>query len=148
MKMYQIMIGSVVLATAATVSVCWAQSPASDQPAAASESKPAATQAVYVCPDCHTVAMKDGKCAMCGKTLAEKHVLSVKDGKLMLCDCAPGCACTAAGVKDGKCSCGKKVQEMSAKGMYVCACAGGKCCTMISDKPGNCACGEPMKKVE
>ena len=53
-----------------------------------------------------------------------------------------------AGVKDGKCACGKGVKEVSVKGMYVCACGDGKCCATVSDKPGNCACGKEMKKVE
>lgn len=115
------------------------------QPAAA---KPAMTQNVYVCPDCHTLAMSAGKCAMCDKDMTEKHVLGMKDGKVMVCDCHAGCTCNMAGRKDGKCSCGQAVQEMSPKGMYTCACAGGKCCSMISDKPGKCACGADLKKME
>ena len=124
---------------------------AEEQPAAAAPAaeKPAATaQSVYVCPDCHTMAMKAGKCSMCGKEMVEKHMLGMKDGKAVVCDCHAGCKCDVAGMKDGKCGCGKVVQTMSAKGMYVCACEGGKCCTAVSDKPGKCACGAEMKKVE
>jgi hypothetical protein len=112
------------------------------------EQKAPTTQAVYACPDCHTMALKAGKCSMCGKELMEKHMLGMKDGKVMVCDCPPGCKCDAAGVKDGKCACGKDVKEMSAKGMYMCACPGAKCCTSISDKPGKCACGMDLKKIE
>ena len=111
-------------------------------------SKPAMTQNVYVCPDCHTMAMRAGKCSMCGKDLMSKHMLGMQDGKVMVCDCHAGCTCNMAGMKDGKCACGKVVQEMSPKGMYACACAVGKCCGMIADKPGKCACGTDMKKVE
>ena len=113
-----------------------------------SEAKAPVTQSAYVCPDCHTMAMMAGKCEKCGKDMVQSHVLGVKDGKAMMCGCEAGCKCNAAGVKDGKCGCGKDVQKASLKGMYMCACAGGKCCTSISDKPGKCSCGMEMKKVE
>ncbi len=122
---------------------------ADEAPAAAPMEKAApAAQAVYVCPDCHTMAMKAGKCEKCGKDMVQKHLLGVKDGKAMVCDCEADCKCDAKGMKDGKCSCGKDVQTMSVKGMYVCACMGGKCCATVSDKPGKCACGHDMKKAE
>lgn len=126
---------------------------AEDQPAAAAPAVPVEKAAVvspsvYTCSLCDTMAMKAGKCSMCGMDMKESHVLGMKDGKAMLCDCAAGCACDAKGVKEGKCSCGKEVKTMTPKGMYVCACAGGKCCATMSDKPGKCACGMELKKVE
>ena len=112
------------------------------------EKTAAVAKAVYVCPDCETMAMKEGKCEKCGKEMVQKHMLGMQDGKAMLCECTAGCACDAKGVKDGKCACGKDVKTMSAKGMYACACPGGKCCSTVSDKPGKCKCGEEMKKIE
>ena len=108
----------------ATAGVC------EDQPgaAAAPEKQAAVAQAVYVCPDCHTMAMAAGKCTKCGMDMKPMHML---------------------GMKEGKCGCGKDVTTMAVPaGMYVCACADGKCCSAISDKPGKCACGKDMKKVE
>ena len=110
--------------------------------------KCAAMPCVYVCPACHMMAMKAGDCPMCQKKMAKMHVLGVKDGKASVCACGAACKCDAAGMKDGKCSCGKEVQEVSVKGMYVCPCSGGTCCSSISDKPGKCACGHEMKKAE
>jgi hypothetical protein len=104
--------------------------------------------AVYVCPDCETVAMMAGACEKCGKAMKKTHVLGMKDGKMMLCDCREGCQCDMKGAKDGKCACGKEVKMMSCKGVYVCACPEGKCCNSVSDKPGKCACGMDMKKCE
>ena len=124
------------------------QAPAKPGMAPAAEHKPAMMQAVFVCPDCHAMALNAGKCSMCGKEMAEKHMLGMKDGKVFVCECHAGCTCNATGMKDGKCSCGKSVQEVSAKGMYVCACPNGKCCSMVSDKPGKCGCGADLKKVE
>ena len=72
------------------------------------------------------------------------HVLGVKGGNALLCSCGAPCKCDAAGIKNGKCACGKKVNKMSAKGMYVCA----EGCPEIADKPGKCACGKELKKVE
>lgn len=119
-----------------------------DDAAGGMEKKAVQAQALYVCPDCHTVAMMAGKCPKCQKDMQAMHVLGVKDGKAMLCSCGADCKCDEAGIKDGKCSCGKDVVTVSLKGMYVCACGGGKCCATISDKPGKCACGADMKKVE
>ena len=110
----------------------------------AADKKAAVTQSVFVCPHCHTMAMKAGKCGTCEKEMKEKHVLGVKDGNAMLCACEKNCACNAAGMKDGKCGCGKVVKTVSAKGLYVCA-AG---CPDIEDKPGKCVCGKELKKVE
>jgi hypothetical protein len=108
------------------------------------EEKAAMTQPVYVCPDCHVVAMKAGTCT-CGKELAQKHLLGVKDGQAMLCDCPAGCKCDATGVKkDGKCACGKEVKTASCKGLYACPMG----CPELSDKAGKCACGMDMKKCE
>ena len=104
-------------------------------------------QVVYVCPDCRTMALKACTCA-CGKEMVEEHMLGMKDGKVLACDCPASCACGMAGINDGKCSCGKPVQKVSAKGLYVCACADGKCGATISDKPGKCGCGADLKKVE
>lgn len=117
-----------------------AEHPTAEHPKA----KAAMTQSVYVCPDCHVMALKAGKCEKCGKELVEKHVLGTKDGQAMLCDCASGCKCAAEGVKDGKCGCGKEVKMMNCKGMYCCP----KGCPEITDKPGKCACGTDMKKCE
>ena len=149
MKIQVLAVAGIVIA-GSLLTLCRAQDPEA-KPAddkAAAKTKAAEMQAVYVCPVCHTMAMKAGNCAMCGMAMKETHVLGIKDGKVQVCDCPPGCACNAAGVKDGKCACGKAVQEVSAKGMYVCACAGGKCCSAISDKPGKCGCGADMKKCE
>jgi hypothetical protein len=123
---------------------------AEDQPGAApaAEKKAAMAQCVYVCPDCHMMAMKAGKCAGCQKDMTEMHLLGVKDGQATLCGCSAGCQCDAKGVKEGKCVCGKDVKTMSAKGMYVCSCPGAACCSSMSDNPGKCACGSEMKKVE
>ena len=141
MKKYlALVLGLVLVGTAATLY-------AEDNPGAVVEKKAAAT-AVYVCPDCHTMAMQAGKCTGCQKDLVAMHVLGMKDGQAMLCACGADCKCNAAGVKDGKCACGKEVKMMAPKGMYVCACAGAKCCSTISDKPGKCKCGEDLKKVE
>ena len=108
------------------------------------DKKAAMTQSVYVCPDCHTMAMKEGKCTGCGKEMMEMHLLGTKDGQAMLCACGAGCKCDAKGMKDGKCACGKDVKMMSCKGMYCCTMG----CPEISDKPGKCVCGMEMKKVE
>jgi hypothetical protein len=108
------------------------------------EKMKAMTQSVYVCPECHVMALEAGQCSMCGKDLQEMHLLGIKNGKALLCSCPAGCKCDAAGMKDGKCACGKEVKKMSAKGMYVCP----KGCPEISAKPGVCLCGEKMKKVK
>jgi len=129
-----VLVGSVVAVNAA------------EQPGAkAAMEKPAGiTQVVYVCPDCHVMALKEGKCEKCGKKMAPMHVMGTKDGNVMLCACEAGCKCSAKEMKDGKCGCGKDVATMSAKGMYVCPMG----CPEVSDKPGKCACGKDMKKVE
>lgn len=116
----------------------------SDMPAKSMEKKAAMPQAVYVCPDCHTMAMKAGKCPKCQKKMVSSHVLGTKDGQIILCACEPGCKCDPSAMKDGKCGCGKDVKMMSAKGMYVCPMG----CPEVSNKPGKCACGREMKKVE
>jgi len=104
----------------------------------------AVSQAVYVCPDCHTMALNAGRCSMCQKELQESHLLGTKGGEAMVCGCGGSCKCDAKGVKDGKCACGKDVKKISAKGMYVCP----EGCPEISDKPGKCMCGKEMTKVE
>jgi hypothetical protein len=108
------------------------------------EKKEGMTKSVYVCPDCHFMALKAGKCPMCEKELQESHLLGTKDGEALLCGCPAGCTCDAKGMKDGKCACGKEVKKMSAKGMYVCP----EGCPEISDKPGKCMCGKEMMKIE
>ena len=141
MKGYLIILGFMIVVAAGTVYA--------DEPAAmpAAEKKVDAAKAVYVCPDCHTMAMAEGKCSKCGMEMKQMHLLGVKDGKVTVCACGADCKCDATTVKDGKCSCGKEVMTMSAKGMYVCAC-GGKCCSTISDKPGKCSCGADLKKAQ
>jgi len=120
----------------------------SEHPAQNAPAKVMATKAVYVCPECHTLALQAGACPKCGKPMVEHHLLGVKDGQAMLCTCPPGCTCDAKGAKDGKCACGKPVEMVSAKGLYGCACPGGTCCTVLSDKPGKCACGMALKQIE
>ncbi len=114
-----------------------------DEPTPPAKEKPAITEAVYVCPDCHAVALKEGKCA-CGKQLVKMHLLGVKDGEALLCPCGETCNCDFMGMKDGKCACGKEVKKASCKGIYCCP----KGCPVMSDKPGKCACGKGMKKCE
>jgi hypothetical protein len=138
------MMGLVIAVGCVGLTVGSLRAAAEDQPGAVVEKKAAAVQSVYVCPDCHALALTAGKCTECQKELAEKHVLGVKNGKAMLCECGATCKCNAAGVKDGKCGCGKDVSKVSVKGMYVCADG----CPMIADKPGKCACGKDLKKVE
>jgi len=123
-----------------------AEHPGSEHPKAKApmEKKAAMAQSVYVCPDCHTMAMKSGKCTGCQKDMKEMHVLGTKDGEALLCACGASCKCDAKGMKDGKCGCGKDVVKVSAKGMYCCTMG----CPEVSDKPGKCACGMEMKKVE
>ena len=105
----------------------------------------AVVKSVCVCPDCHTMAMNAGDCAKCGKKMTESHLLGVKDGQALLCGCGAGCKCDAGGMKDGKCSCGKDVTKVSAKGMYACP----EGCPVISDMAGKCGgCGKELKKVE
>ena len=106
--------------------------------------KAAMAQSVYVCPDCHTMTLKAGSCAMCKKDLQQMHLLGTKDGQAMVCACGSGCKCDAKGMKDSKCACGKDVMSVSAKGMYDC-CMG---CPDMSDNPGKCACGMDMQKCE
>jgi hypothetical protein len=104
----------------------------------------AVTNVVYVCPDCHVMALSAGKCPMCQKDMTKMHLLGTKDGMAMMCGCGSDCKCDAKGIKDGKCACGKEVVKVSAKGMYVCPMG----CAEISAMPGKCACGMEMKKVE
>ncbi len=109
------------------------------------ENAATAAPSVYVCPHCDTMAMAAGKCTMCGKDMAQSHLLGIKDGKAMVCACGQVCSCDAKGMKDGKCACGKDAVSISLKGMYACP-AG---CPMVSDKPGDCGgCGKMMKKCE
>ncbi len=105
--------------------------------------KPAITQSVYVCPDCHVAALKPGTCD-CGKELVKMHVLGTADGQALLCACGAKCKCDFKGMKEGKCACGKEVRKASVKGLYCCP----KGCPVISNKPGKCACGGEMKKAE
>jgi hypothetical protein len=104
----------------------------------------AKTNVVYVCPDCHMMALSAGKCHMCKKDMTQMHLLGTKDGMALMCGCGADCKCDAKGIKDGKCACGKEVMKVSAKGMYVCPMG----CAEISAMPGKCACGMEMKKVE
>jgi rRNA maturation protein Nop10 len=109
------------------------------------EKKEAVSQAVYVCPDCHTMALKEEKCPKCGKELEKSHLLGTKNGEALICACGADCKCDAKGMKDGKCACGKDVKMMSVKGMYVCP----EGCPVISEKAEKCPhCGKEMKKVE
>jgi hypothetical protein len=117
---------------------------AEEKKEAAAETKAAMTKSVFVCPDCHVLALKAGKCTGCQKDLVERHVLGVKDGNALLCECGAACKCNTANMKDGKCGCGKEVGKISVKGMYVCADG----CPEVSDKPGKCACGKDLKKAE
>jgi len=117
---------------------------AEEKTEAAADKKAAVTQSVFVCPHCNTMAMKAGKCGTCEKEMKAKHVLVVKDGNAMLCACEANCTCNAAGMKDGKCGCGKEVKTVSAKGKYVCADG----CPEIADKSGKCICGKDLKNVE
>ncbi len=110
---------------------------------ASAKEKPAITEMVYVCPDCHATALKPGTCA-CGKTLVKMHLLGTEDGEALLCACGGDCKCDFKGMKDGKCACGKEVLKASAKGLYCCP----KGCPCLKTDPGNCACGKPMKKIE
>lgn len=102
------------------------------------------TRSIHACADCHVLVVQPGKCPMCQKETARLHVLGVKDGNAMLCACPDCCQCVAAGIKDGKCACGKEVKTVSAKGLYVCPDG----CQEITDKPGTCMCGKAMTKVE
>lgn len=141
MKMYIAMIAVAVLAGSMLATY------AEDTPAvpAAAEKQAPAPQSVYVCPDCHTVAMAAGKCTGCQKDLVESHILAVNGSEASVCGCHAGCKCDAKSMKEGKCGCGKDVGKVSLKGMYVCPSG----CPMISDKAGNCGgCGKEMKKVE
>lgn len=110
------------------------------------EKKAEVSQGVWACPACHVMAMKAGDCPKCGKKMEAMHLLGVKDGEALLCSCGADCKCDIKGMKDGKCSCGKEVLKVSAKGMYACPM---KCGPGMSDKPGKCSgCGMEMKKVE
>ena len=135
------MVAGVVIAVAGSVYAMGSKPHMADQ---GMDKKAAMMASVYVCPDCHTMALKAGKCPMCKKDMQASHLLGTKDGQAMVCACGGGCACDAKGVKEGKCACGKAVGMVSCKGMYVCP----KGCAEISDKPGKCACGMEMMKVE
>jgi len=140
MKIQVIVLALAVLA--GSMMACYA---ADDMAAAAMDKKAAMAQSIYVCPDCHTMAMKEGKCTGCGKDMVMSHILGVKDGEAMVCACHAGCKCDAKEMKDGKCGCGKEVGKVSLKGMYVCPSG----CPLVSEKAGNCAgCGKELKKVE
>jgi len=117
---------------------------AEEKSTTSADKKASVTQSVFACSHCRTMAIKAGKCGTCEKEMKEQHVLSVKDGNAMLCACEATCACNAAGMKEGKCGCGKEVKTVSAKGMYVCADG----CPEIANKPGKCACGKELKKAE
>ncbi len=109
------------------------------------EKKAAKPQSVYVCPDCHVMAMKAGTCGTCEKNLVQKRLLGVKDGKAMLCDCPADCTCDAKGVTDGKCACGKTVAMMTCKGLHCCPMG----CPSISKTEGKCpSCGMTTKTCE
>ena len=140
MKIRLIIIAVIAAAICGALYVYAGEGASSEAPA---KEKPAMTKAVYVCPQCHMVALKPGKCS-CGAELQEMHLLGIKDGQAMLCACGADCKCDAAGVKDGKCACGKEVKMASVKGLYCCP----KGCPVLSDKPGKCACGGDMVKAE
>jgi|GEM_PF-2838495 len=74
--------------------------------------------------------------------MKKNHLLGISNGWAMLCACPVNCTCDAAGVKTGKCACGKEVSLMGAKGLYDCM---GEWFE-LSDKPGKCACGADLKK--
>lgn len=113
--------------------------------AAAEELKAAKAPCVYVCPDCHSCAMKAGKCSGCAKDMMKSHVLAIQNGMAMVCACGDGCKCDAKGMKDGKCACGKDVGKVSLKGMYICP----EGCPVVSAMAGKCCgCGKDMKAVE
>jgi len=131
----------VVLAVAAALSAVTARA---EDKAAGAEKAAALTQIVYVCPDCHVLALAEGNCPKCNAVLKKAHLLGTKGGEALLCGCGEECKCDAAGAKDGKCACGKDIKTISVKGMYVCP-AG---CPEISMKAGKCACGKEMIKVE
>jgi hypothetical protein len=134
-------LSAVVAMLVLSAMVAWCE----ETPAAGStEQKPAISQAVFVCPDCHTLSLKAGKCGTCGKDLQSMHCLGTKDGMALVCGCGSECKCDASKMKEGKCGCGKDVVKVSVKGMYVCADG----CPQISDAPGKCACGKDMVKVE
>jgi hypothetical protein len=115
-----------------------------EEPAPA-QAKVAMTESVYACPACHGMALKAGKCAGCGQELKQMHLLSVKGGEALLCGCGPSCKCNAAGMKDGKCACGKEVVKVSAKGYWY---ADDQGCPVLSDQPGKCMCGKKLRKIE
>jgi hypothetical protein len=102
------------------------------------------TNVVYVCPDCHTMALAACKCPKCQKDMKQMHLMGTKDGMALVCACGADCTCDAKGMKDGKCACGKDVMTVSAKGLYVCPMG----CPEMSNMPGKCPCGMEMKKVE
>jgi hypothetical protein len=105
----------------------------------------AVTNVVYVCPDCHMMALSAGKCPMCQKEMKQMHLLgTTKDGMALVCGCGASCGCDAKGIKGDKCGCGKDVIKVSAKGMYVCPSG----CPSMSAMPGKCPCGMEMTKVE
>jgi hypothetical protein len=56
--------------------VLWAG--AENQSVAVDQKRAAVTQPVFVCPECHAVALKTGKCARCQKDLVERRVPGVK----------------------------------------------------------------------
>ncbi len=140
MKIRSIIISAVAVAFCGAIYVYAQDAEPAAQPA---KEKPAMTESVYVCPDCHATALKAGTCA-CGKELVKMHLLGTKDGQAMLCACGGACKCDFKGVKDGKCACGKEVKMASIKGLYACP----QGCPVISDKAGKCACGMEMKKAE
>jgi hypothetical protein len=148
-KMKEISVGGVVSSLLAAVVVCafvaGCRCPCMKHGrGAGGMQKAAAVSSVYACPECHTMALKAGPCAMCKKDMQEKHLLGMKDGQAMLCSCGAGCKCDAKGMKDGKCGCGKEVTMVNCKGTYCCAMG----CPDMSDKPGTCACGMEFKKCE
>ena len=48
----------------------------------------------------------------------KKHLLGTRNGWAMLCACPVNCMCDTAGVKNGKCACGKEVALVGTKGLY------------------------------
>jgi len=117
---------------------------AEEKPMPATDTKAAVTQPVFVCPNCHIVALKAGKCGTCTKEMKACHMLGMKNDKGMVCMCDAMCTCNATDMKDGMCSCGKTVETVSTKGLYACP----EGCPRLADKSAKCACGKELKKSE
>jgi hypothetical protein len=140
MKIHSLVVSALLAAFCGALYVQAQESAPAEAPA---KQKPAVTEAVYVCPDCHAAALKPGTCA-CGKELVKMHLLGTKDGNALLCACGAECKCDFKGMKDGKCACGKEIKEAGIKGLYCCP----KGCPVLSKKSRKCACGDEMVQAE